>query len=310
MNGFKVYRNNVLNLSDEKKLTTLQQELKNRFGPVKALMIVDKENKKILEHSRRDFFDDSLVQIMAASDSIASLLIGIAIEEGMIKSVKQTVKELLPVEKRESILEKDELTLENLLTMTSGLNWPPPIVDFYPNAEDIRILNDLRIETKPGEKFKFKSDIHITMCIIEEVSGMSLGEFAEKYLFSKLGIEEFFWELSFSGYQGIYCRIQDFAKLGTLVLKNGEWNGTQIVNKEYLEEALTKKVFGEFPEINDYGYHWWVTESNGLKINYASGFGGQYLFVVPDLEIVIAIISENDRAHLENKELVLRYILS
>ncbi|MFA8343079.1 MAG: serine hydrolase domain-containing protein [Rhodothermaceae bacterium] len=310
MSGFKIYKEDKLNFSNEEKVKTLQSELKNRFGPVKAMLIVDKDNNKILEHSRRDFFDDSLVQIMAASNSIASLLIGIAIEQGMIKSVNQTMKELLPEEKRNQINEKDDITLEHLLTMTSGLNWPPPIVDFYPHEEDIRIVNDLQIVTTPGEKFKFSPDIHLTMCILEEASGMKLGEFAEKYLFAPLGIDEFFWELSYAGYQGIYCRIQDFAKLGTLVLKKGNWNGTQIVNEKYLEEALTKKVFGEFPEINDYGYHWWVTESNGLKLNYASGFGGQYLFVVPELEVVVAIISENDRAHLENKELVLRYVLS
>jgi len=310
VSGFKIYKEDVLNFSNQEKVKVLQSELKNRFGPVKSMLIVDKNNNKILEHSRRDFFDDSLVQIMAASDSIASLLVGTAIEKGIIKSVKQKIKELLPKEKRNQINGKDEITLEHLLTMTSGLNWPPPIVDFYPREKDIRIINDLQVETTPGEKFKFKSDIHLTMCIIEEVSGMKLGEFAEKYLFAPLGIEEFFWELTYAGYQGIYCRIQDFAKLGTLVLKKGNWNGKQIVNAKYLEEALSKKVFGEFPEINDYGYHWWVTQLNGTKLNYASGFGGQYLFVVPELEIVIAIISENDRAHLENKELVLRYILS
>lgn len=309
MSGFKIYNDQVLNFTNSEKVQTLQNELKNRFGPVKAMLIVDKDNNKILEHSRRDFFDDSLVQIMAASDSVASLLIGIAIEKGMINSVDQKIKDLLPEDKRKLIFSKDELTLKHLLTMTSGLNWPPPIVDFYPKEEDIRIINDLQIVGTPGEKFKFKPDIHLTMCILEEVSGMKLGEFAEKYLFSPLGIDECFWELSYSGYQGIYCRIQDFAKIGTLILKDGNWNGEQIINKEFLKEALTKKVFGEFPEINDYGYHWWVTESNGLKINYASGFGGQYLFIVPELNITIAIISENDRAHLENKELVLRYIL-
>ena len=103
MSGFKLYDESYLNFSDAVKVETLKSELKNRFGPVKAMLIVDKDNNKILEHSRPDFFEDSLVQIMAASDSVASLLVGAAIQEGFIKSVDQKIKDLLPEEKRNQI---------------------------------------------------------------------------------------------------------------------------------------------------------------------------------------------------------------
>ncbi len=103
-------------------------------------------------------------------------------------------------------------------------------------------------------------------------------------------------------------KTRDIAKLGYLYLKNGQWDGKQIISPKYIDEATTIQVDGTHPENKPYGYLWWLTEYSHYQCYYAGGFGGQYLFVIPELELIFVITSDMDRPHPENKLLVKEFL--
>ena len=128
---------------------------------------------------------------------------------------------------------------------------------------------------------------------------MTLDEIAEEKLFDPMGIEDYYWERNADGdnwaSQALYMRPRDLAKIGKLVLNQGNWDGEQLISAEWIEQATsiqTPQYDGQPEDGTDpfYGFYWWIHPHLGAFT--ALGAGGQYIFVVPDEQLVIVMTSE------------------
>ena len=146
---------------------------------------------------------------------------------------------------------------------------------------------------KPGETFFYDSGLpHLMSAVIQKTSGLTLEEYAQHNLFSPLGITDFSWQSDpqgiTTGNSGLILRPRDMAKLGYLYLHDGQWQGKQIVPAEWVQASTTKhmetKGLMNAAEDDGYGYFWWIDSFGGYS---AHGYGGQYIFILPDLDMVV-----------------------
>jgi len=233
--------------------------------------------------------------VFSATKSIISLLTGIAIEEGYIKNVDQKVIDFFPdITQNVSDIYLPDLTLEHLLTMSAGFHTRTiPYAEVLQQKDESfdtveHILTYNSILEKPGTTFFYDSGgPHVLSAIIQQTTGMTTREYAQEKLFDPLSISEITWQTDPRGIPlgctGLELSPRDMAKLGYLYLNHGQWEGEQIVPADWVEKSTTKhmETKGLMNEAEDdgYGYFWWIDEYGGYS---AHGFGGQYIFVVPN----------------------------
>lgn len=255
----------------------------------------------LYEYYNQDEDISAISNSFSMAKSIVGLLIGCAIEDGYIKSIHQSVDQFLPDLKN---LHGKELTIEHLLTMSSGSNWD----ERYSSATSIttkayygnnlnKLMVDVRLTEKPGRKFDYKSgDTQLLAMILTKATGKTLSEYASEKLWRPMGAETpALWSLDKKeGMEKAYCcfnsTTRDFARFGSLVLHLGHWKGSQLVPQSYVIESITPATF--LKDENDkpltyYGYQWWILHYRGMAIPYARGLHGQYIFVLPVKNAVI-----------------------
>ena len=246
------------------------------------------------------YSDSSFSNSFSISKSWVSTLIGIAISEGKIKSVDQKVCDFLPefCEARNR-----ELSIKNLLTMSSGLNWGEDYYNpigqaaeaYYGNHLSDLIKNLTVIET-PGKVFKYNSACtQLLTFIVEEATGETISEYASKKLWQPMGAKHSaLWSTDFEGgdEKGFCCinsNARDFSRLGKLYMSQGNWDGTQILDSSYIKDATSAaRLLDEKGNKNtNYGYQFWLAERQGLSIYYSRGLWGQYVICVPEKKMII-----------------------
>jgi len=264
-------------------------------------LLVIKNNKLIYESYWEGFNYKQPTNSFSAVKSVISLLIGIAIDEGCIKSVDQLVSDFLPSFK---IGDKSKITIKNLLTMSSGLSWSEsggnPYSDnarAYYGEDLLGQVNNLKCEEKPGKFFKYKSvNTQILGYIIEKATGLTLSKYLEKAIWFKINAEhQAIWNLDkFNGDEKAYCCLylvpRDYAKIGQLVLNKGKWNGQQVISENYLKKAIQPASYlteKDGKQNIRYGWHWWTASYNNDEVYYARGINGQYIIIWPEKETVI-----------------------
>jgi len=232
----------------------------------------------------------------SGAKSVTSLLIGIALQEGFLDSVNQTLYEFFADRWSPSLANstlKKNITIEQLLTHNSGLVAEGPLYppgDLGGTKEDmIGWALKLPLIFNPGQEgeFHYSSDgPNLLSGIITNVTGKSMEEFAKEYLFEPLQIpdDEYLFlhdnqNVSFGGYF-FQCSPRVQAKLGILCLNNGSWEGEQIVDLNYFKNATTDQTGYTC------GYLWWMIDSP-FEGYAAEGFGGQCIYVIPEFDIVV-----------------------
>ena len=272
----------------------------------------------------------------STTKSLMALLIGVAIQEGYLSNISQTLYEFFADIWNLGFTDsaqKKNITIEQLLTMNAGF---AGMFDFaYPGGSTAFTdsvewaLDDLPLVFTPGESggFTYSNDgPNLLSGIISKVTGQSSADFAQEYLFDPMGITEGEWNwwgdskgVSYGGY-GFECTPQVQAKLGILCLNNGTWNGTQLIPSEWVREATTYKVDGRWvynppTKYFNYGYLFYTNDvfhTNGdLHIGYhASGAGGQVIFVVPEYNLIAAFTGSLSGAYdYTYRDLIEDYIL-
>lgn len=237
----------------------------------------------------------------SASKSVISALIGIAIDEGHIKSVEDPITKYFP----EYILnqtdpDKQLITIENLLTMQSGLettsnrnygkwvlseNW----VEF--------VLNQPLV-AKPGTRMLYSTgSTHLLSAILTRASGINTKEFAQKHLASQLGYSMSYWSRD---PQGIYFGGNDMEMtprqmlaFGELYLNKGVHEGRQIIPTNWVKESYRPHVLSPRGQGRYYGYGWWLRDLAGMLVPVAWGYGGQLIFVVEPMDLVVVATSDS-----------------
>ncbi len=269
------------------------------YGTVAFLVI---RNDSILHEEYWDgYSDSSLSNSFSAAKSIVSLLIGCLADEGKIRSLQQPVTDFLPQ------LDKDvygKIRIEDLLTMSSGLSWDESYSDafsittkaYYGNNLP-GLVSRLKAATLPGKIFNYQGcNTQLLGMIVEKASGMHMAEYASEKLWKPLGAEhDALWSLdSEDGSEKAYCcfnsNARDFARIGQMLLDSGRFNGQQVLSEEYIRKACSPAsgLMDKHGRPCDYyGYHIWLLDYRGLKISYARGILGQYIFVIPEKNAVV-----------------------
>ena len=243
----------------------------------------------------------------SVSKSVTSVLFGIAIDKGFISSdVNEKIITYLP--NYSSILtgEKENITVKNLLTMTSGLDWDENTYPYGDSRNDVTrlfsfsdpigfVLNK-NLYASPGTVFHYNSGVtNVLAEIIKQKSKLNLLQFAEKYLFQPLGIKQYEWQKLRGEYYfasgGLSLRPRDMAKIGFLFLNDGKWNGNQILSQQWMDASKQSYINPQVGFASGYGYQWWtdsaVIGEDIINYFFAAGFGEQYMFVIPSLDLII-----------------------
>ena len=300
---------------DETVIAQLMDILLNDMVHMIHSILIVKDGKLVFEeyfsgyafyHGPFTEFDRETKHNMASvTKSFTSALIGLAIDHGFIQDVDQKLFSFFPENSDLNNGGRDTITLEHLLTMTSGLDWDEStypysdprndIYQLWQQNDPIRYILNKPIVTEPGTQFNYSSGLTILLGeIIRDASGSRADDFANEYLFSPLGITDYEWEelpngvLFTSG--DMKLRPRDMAKLGDLYLHGGVWRGQQIISGEWVD--VSTEFFINASPYWDYGYKWWLftyeIESEQIESFMAQGWGGQYIIVIPSLDMVIA----------------------
>ncbi len=233
----------------------------------------------------------------SVAKSFTSALIGIAIREGLIDGVDARVAEFFPDWRGTN---KEAITLRHVLSMESGLQWDE---DYTPDdvSDIIRmiVLEEDHLayaaarppEVPPGTRFSYSSgDTMLFSGVLEAVTGGKAGEYAREKLFDPIGMEPVDWWRDAVGHTVTYCCLdtptRELAKFGLLYLRGGRWEGRQVVPADWVEASTTPNGLWE-----GYGYQWWLTGLTNpdlpRDLYSARGHDGQYIYVVPSLDLVV-----------------------
>ncbi|HBG71644.1 MAG: hypothetical protein A2W93_11790 [Bacteroidetes bacterium GWF2_43_63] len=266
---------------------------------VTALLVL--QNDSIVYEEYWDGYGpDTVSGSFSVAKTIVSIMIGIAIDEGKIKSVDQKVCDFLP-EFSDGMNAK--LTIKHLLTMSAGFNWNESYASLFSPTTKAYYGNDLRdmvenldVVVEPGTFHEYQSISQVVLAIIlEKVTGKSLSEYTSEKLWKPLGAtHDALWSLDHEdGLEKAYCcfnsNARDFSRIGSLFLHKGELNGKRIVSEEYVKSSVQPCMIPDETgnPCDYYGYSWWVSKVDGHVFFYARGILGQYVIVVPDFNLVI-----------------------
>lgn len=242
-------------------------------------------------------FDEGEIHIVySCTKSVVSTLVGIAVEEGYLDSLDTIVLDVFPNRTVQNMSAwKEDMTLRDLLTMTAGFDardsylydWEG-LERMHESEDWVQYVLDLPMAEEPGTRFEYTNGVsHLLSCIVTETTNMNALEFATEHLFGPLGITEAEWSTdpvgNNWGYSGLYLTPHDMAKIGLLFLRGGEWDGEQIVSREWVEEATSKRVHAG-TLLDDYGFQWWVSPRGYYS---AIGYKGQFIHVVPELDLIM-----------------------
>jgi CubicO group peptidase (beta-lactamase class C family) len=237
------------------------------------------------------------VNIRSITKSVTGTLIGIAIDDGLF-SLDSALGDLIPdlIPSRADPLTPG-ITVENLLTMTSGLAWN--IGSDYQRliaAEDwIEYTLSQPVAYQPGTFYAYNSGgSHLLSVIIEAVTGTDTIRFADRRLFNPIGIDRPSWERSpqgdIIGGFGLSVTPRELARFGLLSLRNGQWDGERIVSEGWFPQATSYKAAGDATGYAAYGYQWWVIDDGEYHAYFGLGYGSNYLYVVPALDLVVIVL--------------------
>ncbi|WP_117885443.1 serine hydrolase domain-containing protein [Aureibaculum luteum] len=246
--------------------------------------------------------------LQSVTKSITSILLGITLDLNEDYNVDNKIMPLLTgydtyfLDKR-----KQNISIKDLLTMRSGLQWNEE-TDHNDTTNDcfrlessdnwVEYVLSKPMDIIPGIRFVYNGGGTVLLGkIIRTITGKRIDDWAEEKLFEPLGITDYYWketpdgEIDTEG--GLYLKAEDLAKIGSLFLNKGKWNGKQIVSESWVTTStspLLKNVKPQWKSVTGYGYQWWIpeyTDNDKTNIYSANGYGGQYLMIAPKHNLII-----------------------
>lgn len=295
---------------DQATLSKLRDRIEEGvYGRITSLLIIHND-ALVMEEYFSGGSPKLLQPVYSVTKSVTSASVGIALEQGKIKSLDEKVLTFFPEysEFAHKDARKEAITLEHLLTMSAGLAWDEEstryghpqndVTKLYQSPDWFKFVLDREMLDEPGGKFVYNSGATVLLSgIIQHKTGLSAEEFTSSNLFKPLGISQWYWErgpndITDTG-GGLHLFSTDMAKFGQLYLNKGRWNGTQIIPEDWINRSTQKRV--RVDEYFDYGYQWWqfpngseiVASLQTNDIYFAWGYKCQLIFVIPHLNMVV-----------------------
>ena len=244
--------------------------------------------------------------LQSVSKTVTSVVIGTAVTRGDFRSIDVPVLSFFDTTKVKNIDDrKRRMTVRHLLTMTGGFDWNEnlPYVDprnaavgMEASYDWVQFSIDRPMARDPGAQFNYSSgETQLLSHIFRTATGTDIEEYAAKHLFEPLGIERWFWKRTPAGLVdtegGLYLAAPDLARIWYLFMKNGSWNGKQIVSADWVRQSISPAVrVGQAPNAPSYGLKWWLYPNPIDSTRFiwsGSGFGGQIPMAVPELDLVM-----------------------
>ncbi|MFI5266664.1 MAG: serine hydrolase domain-containing protein [Chloroflexota bacterium] len=278
-------------------------------APQVAAMLVVRHGYVVFERYYSDFGPSSHFSVASVTKSVLSALVGIALRDGLLRSVDQPIEGFFPGQRTLG------LTLRHLLTLTAG--WP--YHDFNHRPDTVAEMLAEPLASKPGERFQYgETPPHLVSAILSQVTGSSASGYAVRELFQPLGIwrEASRWRevpgtLSHtgegaadglpwkcdaqgisSGGHGLHLTIRDMARFGLLYASSGWWGDRQLLPAEHVAESTRTQSRGGSPMWMPYGWFWWIPKWHRGHAMLAAGYGGQAIYVNSDSDLVIVLASK------------------
>lgn len=246
--------------------------------------------------------------LRSISKSVTSLLVGIARGEGKFPALDSSAIDFFPQYASLKTTDNARITFADFITMSSGLAWDESLPYSNPAnserrlidaADPIKYVFEQRLVARPGEVYNYNGGgTTVLAAAVAKATGQRLDDYARDRLFSPLDITDYEWvKLPFAegsppaAASGLRLRARDSAKLGQILLSDGAWREKQVLPKGWAADSIKPRINGE--GLYFYGYQWWLGRSfrNGAELTWAAGvgYGGQRLYVVPALDLVVMV---------------------
>jgi len=261
-------------------------------------LLVSRRGQLVAEYYARGVRPDAPANVKSASKSIISALVGIAIERGAIKSVKEPIATWFPELRQDADRRKQSITVEDLLTMraglesTSGRNYGA----WVRSGNWVRYALRQPMVSEPGGAMQYSTgSSHLLSAILTKTTGTSTWQFAQDALAAPIGFRLARWPqdpqgVYFGGNEMLLAPTQMVA-IGELYLNRGKSSGRQIVPASWIDTSCEPRTTSAWDSERQYGYGWWIQDFTHGKACFAWGYGGQYILVFRDLDLVVAATS-------------------
>ena len=272
-------------------------------------IVTVKDGVIIDEYYKGGYDETSVFTLQSVSKTFTGTLIGLAIEQGYIAGVEAKLSEYLPQIADFEDAQKQAITLEHLLTHTSGLEWyewggnSSSWRPFRQSDNWVDYILSRNMIMRPGSAFAYSTGgTHLLAAVLQEATGQSAYEYGKEHLFSPMGMDSVEWRSDpqdiTDGGNGIAMTARDAAKFGQLILNRGRWGDSQLLPESWIDQSVERRVPGA-DGASAYGYQWWLRTcgAGNYDVYYAMGHGGQFIFVVPELNLVTVMTSRTESTY-------------
>ncbi len=267
--------------------------------------IIHSRGSLIYHGERVPYASSQLMPINSCTKSVLSALICIAMEQGRIPPPDTPITQFFPQLIADPDERKQRITLEHLLTLSPGFRWTEfggsnSFPKMSRSADWVAYTLQQPMSDEPGAKMIYNSGAsQLLAAILAQSISTSIAAFAEQQLFGPLGIAQYKWKQDPQGIHtggfGLELTADDMLKFGLLFLHEGEHAGIQLVSEALTARATAPAIAATPPERGWYGWHWWCDRVLNLPYYYARGFGGQFIFIAPELELVVVMTREQQK---------------
>jgi len=286
-------------------ISTSKLDSLHKLHETVAFVLIQKDSI-VYEHYADGYHRNSKTNSFSMAKSYVTAALGKAIEQGFIQDVNTKVQSFLPELQGKFA---QQVTVGDLASMSSGLSWSEEYYNPFSITTEAYFGKNIRqtilklpINSPPGQHFNYQSgDTQLLAMVLEKALPQTLSSYLSEQFWKPLGAtQEALWQLDQKdGLEKAYCCIAsnalDFARMGKLFMNNGEWNGKQILSADFVQRATTAR-FDASPE---YGYGWWLNTYAGKKIFYMRGHLGQYVIVIPEIDLLVVRLGQTDGMELK-----------
>jgi len=303
---------------DPTRLDQAYESLLQAFPGLYSILIV-KDSQLVYERYKSPADLTTAFSIKSITKSVMNALVGIAMHDGLIASVNQSIAEIVPSWTKRWGSSIEGVTIKHLLTMTHGLyieENSPEMLKIWRSSHWTNSILHRPLTHQPGERFLYCTcTTHLLSAILTKVVKMPLANYASRRLFEPLGVHfrrKLLWTFEMNlpvkwerspegvnwGGNNMFLTPRILARLGQLYLSDGIWNGQRLFPVGWVKDSYAAHSEG-WSDYANYGYLWWVSSVDGLPYAFASGYGGQYVYVIPDMKTVIVVTANSDASIAE-----------